>query len=185
MNSESNSYHAYNIPVNAGNVNAEALRQGVINNPTPGSPSPASVGGTLNDATPTPATELFNTIDYISSFGNDPGGYNNSPVNSYLRTDANGNPFIVNVTLPNHPLHPGYVARTVVNTDAGLVVNNMGEGTGFLQSDYSPVSGLINGVWNGQTQGIIDNLNPNSAGGGFVLYPSKPNTNMMQSVYSK
>ena len=24
-----------------------------------------------------------------------------------------------------------------------------------------------------------------SAGGGFVLYPSKPNTNMMQAVYSK
>jgi len=25
----------------------------------------------------------------------------------------------------------------------------------------------------------------NTAGGGFVLYPSKPNTNMLNSVYSK
>ena len=25
----------------------------------------------------------------------------------------------------------------------------------------------------------------NTAGGGFVLYPSKPNTNVMRSVYSK
>jgi len=25
----------------------------------------------------------------------------------------------------------------------------------------------------------------NIAGGGFVLYPSKPNTNMMKSIYSK
>ncbi len=29
------------------------------------------------------------------------------------------------------------------------------------------------------------NFGGSSAGGGFVLYPNKPNTNMMQQVYSK
>ncbi|HNP65890.1 MAG TPA: hypothetical protein PKH39_18310 [Woeseiaceae bacterium] len=126
------------------------MKDGIINNPTPGSPSPASPDGTRNNATPTNAQNLFNTIDLISSFGNDPGGYNNSPVRSYTRNNGN---IVVNVTLPGHPLHPGYVVRTI----NGSQVNNYGEGTGFLQGPYSPVAGQINGVWNNQTQGIIDN----------------------------
>jgi RHS repeat-associated protein len=185
LNGDSNFYHGYNIQVGAGSAGASALRQGIVNQPTPGSPFPATTGGTLNNATPTTATRIIDAIDMISSFGNDQGGYNNSPVNSYLRTDANGNNFIVNVTTPGHPLHPGYVARTVTETGAGLVVNNMGEGAGVLQSNLNPFSGLINGVRNGQTQSIIDNLGASGAAGGFLLYPNKPNTNMMGSVYQK
>ena len=150
INSDSSNYHFYNIPVPLNGADAACVKDGIINNPTPGSPSPASPDGTRNNATPTNAQNLFNTIDLISSFGNDPGGYNNSPVRSYTRNNGN---IVVNVTLPGHPLHPGYVVRTI----NGSQVNNYGEGTGFLQGPYSPVAGQINGVWNNQTQGIIDN----------------------------
>jgi len=153
MNSNSSNYHFYNVPVALNGSNAGCVMQGIINNPTPGSPSPATSQGTLNNATPTGAQNIFNTIDLISSFGNDPGGYNNSPVRSYL---LNGGSVVVNVTQPSHPLHPGYVARTV----NGNQVNNFGEGTGLLQGPLSQAVGLagqVNGVWNGQTQGIINN----------------------------
>ncbi|WP_308366718.1 MULTISPECIES: RHS repeat-associated core domain-containing protein [unclassified Microbulbifer] len=150
LNSNSSNYHYYNIPVPLNGADAACVKQGIANNPTPGSPSPATPNGTSNNATPTGAQNFFNTIDYVSSFGNDPGGYNNSPVNSYL---LNNGSVVVNVTLPGHPLHPGYVARTVSNGQ----VNNQGEGIGFLQSQYSPVAEQINGVWNGQTAGIVNN----------------------------
>jgi len=149
INSDSSNYHSYNIPVPLNGADAACAKQGIINNPTPGSPSPASPQGTLNNATPTSLQSLFNTVDFISSFGNDPGGYNNSPVRSY--TTDNGNT-VVNVTQPGHPLHPGYVARTI----NGSQVNNYGEGTARLQGPYSPLAGQINGVWNDQTQGILD-----------------------------
>lgn len=149
INRDSSNYHFYNLPVPLNGADAACVKDGIINKPAPGSPSPASSNGTLNNATPTNAQNLFNTIDLISSFGNDPGGYNNSPVRSY--TQDNGN-IVVNVTLPGHPLHPGYVVRTI----NGSQVNNYGEGTGFLQGPYSPVADQINGVWNNQTQGIID-----------------------------
>jgi hypothetical protein len=124
----------------------------ITNNPTPGSPSPATAAGTLNNATPSGAQDIFDLIDRISSLGSDPGGYNNSPVVSY---SMNGGAAVVNVTLPGHPLFPGYVVRTV----SGGQVNNYGEGTGSLQGPFSAKIGLagkINGVWTGQTQGIIN-----------------------------
>ncbi len=149
INSNSSNYHYYNIAVPLNGVNDSCVRQGITNNPTPGSPYPATASGTLNNATPSGAQNFFNTIDFISSFGNDPGGYNNSPVNSYL---LNNGSVVVNVTLPGHPLHPGYVARTV----SGNQVNNQGEGAAYLQGPYSPIADIINGVWNGQTNGIIN-----------------------------
>lgn len=45
-------------------------------------------------------------------------------------------------------------------------------------SDIVPRSGSIN--WNSSNF-----WNSSSANGGFVIYPNKSNTNMMQSVYSK
>jgi len=122
---------------------------GIINSPTPGNPSPATPGGTPNNATPTTAQAGFDMVDYLSSFGGDAGGYNNSPVISYL---LNGGSVVVNVTQPGHPLHTGYVVRTI----AGSEVHNYGEGVGRLQAWYSPVANFINGVWNGQTSGIIN-----------------------------
>lgn len=134
-------------------ANPDCVRKGIANKPTPGSPSPATVGGTLNNATPTSAQKLFDSVDWISSFGNDSGGYNNSPVTSYV---MNGGKAVVNVTQPGHPLFPGYVIRTV----NGGQVSNYGEGAGILQGEASQtvgIAGLINGVWNGQTQDIINN----------------------------
>jgi RHS repeat-associated protein len=148
INSDSSNYHSYNIPVPLNGADAACAKQGIVNNPTPGSPFPASPQGILNNATPTSVQNLFNTIDWISSFGNDPGGYNNSPVRSYTRDNGN---IVVNATLPGHPLHPGYVVRTV----NGSQVNNYGEGTARWQGPYSPLAGQIKGVWNDQTQSIL------------------------------
>lgn len=124
--------------------------QNIIKNPTPGSLYSATASGTVNNATPTAAQGFFNAVDSISTFGSDKGGYNNSPVTSYV---LNNGSVVVNVTMPDHPLHPGYVARDISNG----VVNNRGEGGGFLQSDYSLVKGPINGVWDAQTGGLIKN----------------------------
>lgn len=68
-------------------------------------------------------------MDKISSFGNDPGGYNNSPVTSYIRKDvATGGQIVLNVTQPGHPLFPGVVARYDSYSNGQSVVNNVGEG---------------------------------------------------------
>jgi len=149
------SYHHYNIQVPVGCRDAESTMQAIINNPTPGSPSPATSGGTPNDATPSYISPILNLIDVISSFGDDPSGDYN-PVISYLTVDMNtGQPVVVNVTQPGHFLFPGYVARTVTQTTMGTVVNNVGEGTGVLQAPYSPFGGYINNVWMQQTQSIL------------------------------
>jgi hypothetical protein len=151
MDPSSPGYHSYNVPVPLNGADPNCVMAGMTNQPTPGSPSPATKGGTLNNATPTSAQNLFNGIDWVSSFGGDSGGYNNSPVASY---SMNGGTAVVNVTLPGHPLFPGYVIRTV----NGGTVNNYGEGTGALQGPLSAAIGLagqINGVWTGQTQGIV------------------------------
>lgn len=85
--------------------------QGLINNPTPGTPQPASPGGTRNDA-PVP-------------------GFGNNPVTSYLTRDLNtGAPLVVNLTDEKSAFHPGYVARTVING----VAHTAGEGLNPWQS---------------------------------------------------
>ena len=150
ISSGSSAFHFYNIKVPLNGADSKCVMQGMINMPTPGNPSSATPNGTTNNATPSTAQNLFNSIDYISSLGNDSGGYNNSPVISYLRNNGS---VVVNVTQPGHPLHPGYVARTIVGSE----VNNFGEGLGRLQAWYSPAAPFINGVWNGQTEGIINN----------------------------
>ncbi|WP_207114679.1 hypothetical protein, partial [Pantoea agglomerans] len=101
MDANTSNYHAYNVGVPLGGASADCVRKGIANKPTPGTPSPATAAGTLNNATPTTAQSLFNIVDKISSFGNDSGGYNNSPVNSYV---MNGGNAVVNVTMPGHPL---------------------------------------------------------------------------------
>jgi hypothetical protein len=149
MNSNSSFHHTYDIKVPLNGANKDCVMNGMINNPTPGSPSPATPQGTVNNATPTGAQNLFNDLDYVSSFGSDSGGYNNSPVKSYVM-NLNGSQVVVNVTLPGHPLFPGYVVRSI----QGSNVSNYGEGNGWLQGSWSPLAGSINGVWNGQTTGI-------------------------------
>lgn len=75
-----------------------------------------------------------------------------SPVTSYAM-NYNGNQVIVNVTMPNHPLFPGYVARV---NDADGIMNNFGEGTGALQAGYSPFARPINNVWQGLSDDAIN-----------------------------
>lgn len=103
----------------------------IAKHPTPGDSRPASSEGTWNDATP-------------PEFSASPW---RSPVRSYSTT-FNGLPAVVNVTLPGHPLFPGWVVR--YQTDG--IMHNFGEGTGFLQDQSSPwrrdmADSLINSTW--------------------------------------
>ncbi|MBB4100053.1 RHS repeat-associated core domain-containing protein [Sphingomonas kyeonggiensis] len=124
-------YHTYEKP-NASPLNAAQTREWVKNNPTPGTPSPATPQGTPNDASPTGTS-------WIKS----------SPVTSFsVENKTTGNMVVVNVTMPGHPLGNGIVVRDVTaNTNGTSTIRNYGEGNGFLQSKDSWVSGLINDVW--------------------------------------
>jgi hypothetical protein len=85
---------------------------------------------------------------------------NISPLVSYVTTDQNSNSIVVNVTLAGHPLDAGYVVRySTTNGNGQTILNNEGEGTGLFQSPSSPVAGFINNQWQGQSQGIINNIN--------------------------
>jgi hypothetical protein len=159
LNSQVGNYHSYNVSVNAGTIDVGSMRREIQINPTPGSALPATITGTLNNATPTIIQRAANLVDTISSFGTDSGGYNNSPVISYIRADEiTGRPITVNVTQPGHPLHPGYVARDVVQNSGNTIVNNYGEGSSVLQSPLSPAAPFINGVWTGQTNEIVQRM---------------------------
>jgi hypothetical protein len=122
-------YHHYNTP-NVSRKNAAETRMWVRNNPTPGTPSPATPRGTANNATPS-------------------GLVYPSPVMSYTaRNRVSGNEVVVNATLPGHPLGNGVVIRdTMQNRDGTSTINNYGEGNGLLQSKESPLAGLINYTW--------------------------------------
>src|SRR5690606_28249529 len=127
-------YHYYSrkVPSPPG-VDKKCLEDYIRNHPTPGPPGPATPGGTANNASPS----------WVPSFLP-------SPVKSYSMSH-NGSQVVVNVTMPGHPLFPGYVARTV-----GDRVNNFGEGSGFLQNPNLPGSDLfINNVWYGLTDQAI------------------------------
>jgi hypothetical protein len=130
-------YHYYNKWVNAHGADQKCLQKYPQDHPTPGSPSPATAQGTPNNATPS-------SLSWVSS----------SPVKSYSMNTAGG-PVVVNVTLPGHPLFPGYVARTVNPSSVGNIVNNFGEGVGWKQGPYSPIAGPINNVWYGLTDKAI------------------------------
>ncbi len=65
----------------------------------------------------------------------------------------NGSQVIVNVTMPNHPLFPGYVARV---NDSNGAINNFGEGMGALQGPYSPFARPINNIWQNMTDDAIN-----------------------------
>lgn len=121
-------YHEYNKWRKYQNVDLECLRNFIKNNPTPGNNNPATPEGTANDATP---------LDWRRAGGP-------SPVASYYMT-YNGVPVVVNVTLPGHPLFPGYVARNAIGEGNEVTINNYGEGSGFLQNDLVPFNDwLIN-----------------------------------------
>lgn len=130
-------HHQYAISESRRCVNENDARNAVANDPTPGWNDPATRGGQFNNASPTPL--LWWTF---------------SPVTSYLMPNGT----TVNVTMPGHPLHPGYVARVTSSNGDVVTVTNFGEGAGALQSQHSPLAGPINDVWHGQTREILDGL---------------------------
>ncbi|WP_140986891.1 RHS repeat domain-containing protein [Asticcacaulis tiandongensis] len=132
---ESKNYHAYSVTAKS-SKNVEETKRYVENNPTPGSPKPASVEGTKNDATPVIGGLVPQAI---------------SPVTSFIVTnEVSGKEVVVNVTTSGHPLESGIVVREVNQTSDGTIINNWGEGTASLQSPSSPFADMINGVWEGQ-----------------------------------
>jgi RHS repeat-associated protein len=125
----STNYHSYNEWVNTSGVDKKCLEDYLRNHPTPGSPSPATPDGTDNDATPKGWEE-----------------FGPSPTRSYVTT-YNGNQVVVNVTMPTHPLFPGYVVRNVESGPYNNQINNYGEGTGWEQAWWWPGARPINNVW--------------------------------------
>ncbi|MDB6063389.1 MAG: Repeat family protein [Verrucomicrobiaceae bacterium] len=131
-------YHIYDVTRSIGCARAEDVMKGLINSPTPGNSSPATSGGTANNAV-------------VSFFP-----FNN-PVTSYLTKDINtGMPVVVNMTGPGSLFGPGYVARYV--TDG--VAHTVGEGTNYIQSPLvlgPPVQWAADeGLWGHQMSGIIE-----------------------------
>jgi RHS repeat-associated protein len=137
IDSSNSLHHQYAIAESRWCVNEARARQAVINDPTPGWDLAARPSGQYNNASPTPL--LLPTF---------------SPVKSYVMPDGT----TVNVTLPGHPLHPGYVARVTSQSSDLVTITNYGEGLGVLQSPSSFVADAINGVWRGQTRAILDSL---------------------------
>jgi uncharacterized protein RhaS with RHS repeats len=94
-----------------------SIAQAVIENPTPGNDSPASAGGTRNDAGISPLS-----------------GALGDQVNSYVTTDSNNNTVVVNVTVPGeHVLNPGYVAQAIIPGKDTTRIVVVGEGNARIQ----------------------------------------------------
>jgi RHS repeat-associated protein len=132
-------YHKYDVTRSIGCADPNDVMQGLINNPTPayGNPSPATPGGTPNNA----------AVPIVAP---------NNPVTSYLTSDLNtGAPIVVNITGPNSAFGPGYVARTV--TDG--VAHTYGEGDAWTQSalggGIGPNWAANQYIWGGQMSQII------------------------------
>jgi hypothetical protein len=138
------------------------LMQGVIDSPTLGPPRlvrPATPHGTQNEATPSePYNALRGLTAAAAPFAHPlpPVTYFN-PVQSYLTTDQNGAPVVVNVTQPGHGLSPGVVIRYLTTSPSGSTI--LTEGTGLGAPQGPAIWGLfrdrINNVWKGQAEEIM------------------------------
>lgn len=94
----------------------------VTNDPTPGNDSPATPGGTKNDAGILPFP-------------------NSNNVMSFTATDSNGNPVVANLTIPGqHALAPGIVSQGVRREGGRTIVTVVGEGNGILSLPTGPVA---------------------------------------------
>lgn len=147
INSSQSNYHHYDIGVSAGAGSASranALRQTLVRDPTPGVDKPATAAGTENNASPQ------------SGFLGLAGKVKASPVESYTRT-YQGHTIVVNVTLPGHPLFPGYAARIVTTSHGVSTIQNVGEGLAPLQGRFSPFANTIDNVWIPLSQNDINN----------------------------
>ncbi|KAJ8138967.1 hypothetical protein OY671_007820, partial [Metschnikowia pulcherrima] len=143
--------HQYSKP-NVSPLNAAQTREWVKNNPTPGSPSPATPQGTANNASPTGTA-------WIKS----------SPVTSYTTVNqTTGNSVVVNVTMPGHPLGNGIVVRDVTpNANGTSTIQNYGEGNGTLHSRR-------NGIGAYHIPALAKGLAMNATLKGFSIAPAIP-----------
>ena len=131
--------HHYSLSY-SGPGDLDCILQRIINNPTAGSDSPATPEGTANDAAP---SWLFN-------FG---------PVMSYVTKDVRTRATVViNVTLPGHRYHPGYVAHRVKSSKNGVTITTVGEGAAWRQSPkLNPAAEWLNDrIWSGWADEIFD-----------------------------
>jgi RHS repeat-associated protein len=136
-NSAIHSYHSYTYRQDIGNKSEEAVRQSIVNDPTPGpNDRPATPEGTPNDATP--AVD-FSGQGVRGVFANTV----NNDVFSYTVKDDKGNTWMVNATRGSHTLNPGWVMRGVVN---GQIVSH-GEGLALKQDVPVLAPLLINRAW--------------------------------------
>lgn len=139
-------YHAYSLPDGPYPEAEQTLTQHVIIHPTPGPErlvKPATPEGTLNEATPISQWLYDYLVGNAAAAGAvlPPDGLIN-PVRSYLTTDQNGKPVVVNVTEPEHRLQPGYVVRSVTPSSEGATIQNEGEGASSWQGPDSQRFGL-------------------------------------------
>ena len=152
-------YHSYSTPDGPAGLDPGRVMQGVIDRPTVGPVGlvrPATPEGTLNEATPATLYHILRAIAALKAPLEEPPTYFN-PVKSYLTTDQNGTPMVVNVTQPGHGLSPGIVNRYVTTSPSGSTIQNEGTGLGLLQgpSKLGYFRDWISGVWKGQAENII------------------------------
>jgi hypothetical protein len=133
--------HQYLRSTEAGSM--EGLREGVVEDPTPGAyDRPATAEGTPNDALP-PFFEGWRGAA--------------SPVRSIHMTDPKtGLDYVLNVTRKGHPLYPGVVLRIVRPAGQGhAIIDNYGVGASLAQSPASPLADMFADYWWPNDQGII------------------------------
>ena len=122
------------------------------------------------------ASHVGNSAKPISSAGNavraavDGGKASREVAEQFTLLNMGG----VNGSGVLNKVNPIGAARRSLLTDSAL---------GNVTSIATPAQSLWNPVAAGSVTGL--GANAISAGGGFVLYPSKPNTNMIQNIYSK
>jgi hypothetical protein len=98
----------YSTPDGPVRFDPQALTQGLVNQPTLGRKglvAPATAEGTLNEATPNDVhivTSVLNALGESAGALGTPFFPSSNFVNSYLTTDQNGTPEVVNVTQPGH-----------------------------------------------------------------------------------
>src|SRR4029077_20918816 len=116
---------------------------------------PATAEGTQNPAAPWYGSIL--TLPFAAKYSP------SWPVKSYMTTDQNGTPMVVNVTGPGHPLYPGVVMRYVTASPTGSTIQNEGAGAAWPQGPRSWVPGSIRNwandhVWRGQSEDLIKGI---------------------------
>ncbi len=154
-------YHYYSKPDGPVSFDPSALTQGLINRPTVGPRRfvrPATPEGTRNEATPGGYYHALSggvTSPFDLLRPPLPLGTSVAPVMSYLTTDQNGTPMIVNVTQPGHGLRPGIVIRYVTTSPSGSTIQNEGTGLAPLQAPRSWAANPISSVWEGEARDII------------------------------